>query len=236
MSEYLVAHCGAGRHQSCRWQGALHGAVAAVVGASRAGRLSRAAARAHRRGVALPPERLQQWLAHRRSTRRGRSRRAIAPATLAGARQARRGSRQSGDASDHIAAAFPGRRRRRQRAAARRPRARCSPRRRGVGASCSRSSSTAPAPRWHRLGALAGASRVPPALRTGSGSCHWSRMRRRRGSTVAGGRSACWTGAASRRLEALIEKARTERLADAEKLELQALTADQTGVQAHWPP
>jgi len=34
-----------------------------------------------------------------------------------------------------------------------------------------------------------------------------------------------------RRVEALIEKARTERLADAEKLELQTLTADQTGVQ-----
>jgi len=35
-----------------------------------------------------------------------------------------------------------------------------------------------------------------------------------------------------RRLEALIEKARTERLADAEKLELQALTTDQSGVQS----
>jgi DNA primase len=35
-----------------------------------------------------------------------------------------------------------------------------------------------------------------------------------------------------RRLEALIEKARTERLADAEKLELQTLTTDQTGVQS----
>jgi DNA primase len=35
-----------------------------------------------------------------------------------------------------------------------------------------------------------------------------------------------------RRLEVLIEKARTERLADAEKLELQTLTTDQTGVQS----
>ena len=35
-----------------------------------------------------------------------------------------------------------------------------------------------------------------------------------------------------RRLEALIEKARSERLADAEKLELQALTRDQTGAQS----
>jgi DNA primase len=35
-----------------------------------------------------------------------------------------------------------------------------------------------------------------------------------------------------RRLEALIEKARTERLEDAEKLELQALTLDQNGTQS----
>ncbi len=120
-------------------------------------------------GLHLPEERLQQWLSHRQAPEMAvgavPAPRGQRPRGAAGGR----GARQSGDAGDYVAAAFPCRRSRHQRAAARRARATAASRHRGLGGAARAARRTTRDHDGTNLGTLAGAGRIPPPR--GAGSC-----------------------------------------------------------------